>query len=365
MIEASNMKVAIVYDRVNKWGGAERVLLTLHKIFPNAPLFTSVYDRDKAKWADDFTVKPSFLQKVPFLRGNNELFPFLMPLAFESFNFDDYDLVLSVTSESAKGIITKPKTIHVCLCLTPTRYLWSGYKVYFKNFLFRFFGKPFVLYLRRWDIVASTRPDYYIAISKEVNRRIKKYYQRDSIIIYPPVVVESKGIKRKPSNYFLLVSRLSKFVGYKKADIVVDAFNELSLPLKIVGSGSLKKHLQRKAKENIEFLGQVNDEELEELYKNCRALIFPGIEDFGLVMAEAHFFGTPVIAFRGGGAIEIVKEGTTGEFFNEQSAKSLMDVLKNFDERRYNREEIKETSERFSFNNFRNSLLEFILENSL
>ena len=354
------MKVAIVYDRVNKWGGAERVLLALHKIFPNAPLFTSVYDRDKAKWADDFTVKPSFLQKVPFLRGNNELFPFLMPLAFESFNFDDYDLVLSVTSEFAKGIITKPKTIHVCLCLTPTRYLWSSFDVYFGNFFLRFFSSPIVSYLRNWDLIASGRPDKYIAISNEVKKRISKYYGRDSVVIYPPILIGDKGIKRKPSDYFLFVSRLSKFVMYKRANIVVEAFNELGLPLKIVGSGSLKKKLQRIAKSNIEFLGQVNDEELEELYKNSKALIFPGVEDFGLVMAEAQSVGTPVIAFRGGGAVEIVKEGVSGEFFNGQNPASLMSVLKNFDESRYNREAIKESSEKFSFLRFKEEILDFI-----
>lgn len=354
------MKVALVYDRINKWGGAERVLLALHKIFPMAPLYTSVYDPKNALWADVFDVKTSFLQKLPFIRKHNELFSFLMPISFESFNFDNYDLVLSITSESAKGIITKPGTIHVCLCLTPTRYLWSGYETYFKNFLFRLFSYPIVSYLRKWDIVASKRPDRYIAISSEVKKRIKKYYKRDSTRIYPPVTMQIKGIKRKPSDYFLLVSRLSKFVLYKRASIVIEAFNELGLPLKIVGSGSLKKHLQKKAKTNIEFLGQVNDRELEELYKNSKALIFPGVEDFGLVMAEAQFFGTPVIAYRGGGAIEIVEEGLSGEFFNEQTKDSLMSVLKNFDESRYNRKEILEESQRFSFLRFREEILNFI-----
>src|SRR3990167_8750422 len=153
------MKVALVYDRVNKWGGAERVLLALHKIFPDAPLYTSVYDERKAAWEKVFRVKTSFLQNFPFASENHEYYALLMPLAFESFSFDEYDLVISVTSEAAKGIITKPGTRHICYCLTPTRYLWSGYDEYFKNSFFRFISKPIILYLRLWDKKAAKRPD--------------------------------------------------------------------------------------------------------------------------------------------------------------------------------------------------------------
>lgn len=354
------MKVALVYDRVNKWGGAERVLLALHRIFPKAPLYTSVYNPKSASWAEVFDVRTSFLQKIPFARGNNEFFPFLMPIAFESFNFDNYDLVISITSESAKGIITKPSTLHICLCLTPTRYLWSGYREYFKSLSLRVLSHPLVSYLRRWDLIASKRPDKYIAISKEVKNRIKKYYGEDSVVIYPPILIEDKGIKRKSSDSFLFVSRLSRFVLYKRANMVVEAFNKTGLPLKIVGSGSLKNKLQQKANSNIEFLGSVNDDELEELYKNSRALIFPGVEDFGLVIAEAIYFGTPVIAFRGGGALEIVKDGINGEFFNEQTADSLITVLKKFDDRRYNRKAIQKSSDIFSLLRFQKELKSLI-----
>src|SRR3990172_1252396 len=162
-------KVAIVYDRVNKWGGAERVLLTLHEMFPDAPLYTSVYDEKNASWAKVFSnIYTSFLQKIPFAKGNHEFLAPLMPLAFESFNFNDYDLVISVTSEAAKGIITKSGTTHICYCLTPTRYLWSGYEEYFKNPILKFISKPFVSYLRMWDKIAANRPDKIIAISTEV-----------------------------------------------------------------------------------------------------------------------------------------------------------------------------------------------------
>src|ERR1035437_5789981 len=187
------MKVALVYDRVNKWGGAERVLLAFHKILPQADLYTSVYNKEKASWAKVFNVKTSFLQNFPFAKSSHQLFATLMPVAFESLNFDGYDLVISVTSESAKGIITKPGTLHICYCLTPNRYLWSSYNDYFKNRLLRFFSKPAVLYLRTWDKIASQRPDEYIAISTAVKNRIKKYYERDSVIIYPPLMLESSS----------------------------------------------------------------------------------------------------------------------------------------------------------------------------
>src|ERR1035437_3756793 len=179
------MKVALVYDRVNKWGGAERVLLALHKIFPEAPLFTSVYNAESAAWAKVFDVRTSFLQNFPKAKTAHELYAVLMPLAFESFNFDNFDLVISVTSEAAKGIITKPSTLHICYCLTPTRYLWSGYNDYFKSSIFKLISKPLVSYLRFWDKIAAKRPDEYIAISIEVKNRIKKYYKRDSEVVYP------------------------------------------------------------------------------------------------------------------------------------------------------------------------------------
>src|SRR5258708_777508 len=208
------MKVALVYDRINKWGGAERILLALHEIFPEAPLYTSVYNSELAPWASIFTIKTSFLQKFPKASSHHEMLATLMPVAFESFSFDEYDLVISITSEAAKGIITKTTTKHICICLTPTRYLWSGYNTYFSKSVFKNISKPIVHYLKKWDRVAAQRPDAYIAISQEVQKRIKKYYGRDSVIIYPPLTIESKG-KKNPENqkqitdnYFLVVSRL-------------------------------------------------------------------------------------------------------------------------------------------------------------
>jgi glycosyltransferase involved in cell wall biosynthesis len=354
------MKVALIYDRVNKWGGAERVLLALHKIFPDAPLYTSVLNSEKAPWAKVFDVKTSFLQNFPKASTSHEFYAALMPMAFESFNFDDFDLVISVTSEAAKGIITKPKTLHVCYCLTPTRYLWSGYNDYFKSSLFKFISKPLVLCLRSWDKIAAQRPDEYIAISSEVKNRIKKYYGRDSEIIYPPLMmsVNSQKDLKTSGDYFLVVSRLTNF--YKRVDIAIEACNKLKLPLKIVGEGADEEALKSMAGPTVEFLGNLTDEELASYYRNCKALIFPGLEDFGLTMVEAQGFGKPVVAFRGGGALDIVVEGVTGEFFNEQNSESLMVVLKSFDNKRYNTKSCRENSEKFSFERFEESFRKFL-----
>ncbi len=372
------MKVALVYDRLNKWGGAERVLLALHKLYPNAPLYTSVYNKEKASWALPFSsgqakIRASFLQKFPFASSNHELLASLMPISFESFNFDEYDLVISVTSESAKGIITKPQTKHICYCLTPTRYLWSGYSEYFKNPILRFFSKPVVWYLRFWDKIAAQRPDTFIAISKEVRSRIKKYYNRDSEVVYPPLMLgvlsevippanapssSSVRVVGSPSSfatpYFLIVSRL---VPYKKVDLAIKAFNKLKLPLKIVGTGSEQGRLKRISGPMIKFLGDLTDRELVRYYSECRALIFPGIEDFGLTILEAQSFGKPVVAFRGGGAQETIIEGKTGLFFDKQNTESLIAAVKQFNNTTIDPEDCIDQASKFSLDKFKEQFM--------
>lgn len=319
------MKIAIVYDRVNKIGGAERVITALHKIWPEAPLYTAVYNPKTASWASVFKVRTSFLQKFPFAKTNHEIYPWLTPLAFESFNFDQFDVVISVTSSDAKGIITKAGTIHICYCLTPTRYLWPvnvGYKI---SAIFL----PLITGLRIWDQIAAVRPDVFLSISKSVKEKIAKYYRRDSDVIYPPVDLEKWFPKNEKSSgeYFLVVSRL---VSYKKIDIVIKAFNRLGLPLKIVGDGKERQPLRELANKNIEFLGQLSDRELLECYQNCKALVFPQEEDFGITPLEAQACGKPVIAFGKGGALETVVNGKTGLFFNDQTADGLIKAIEQF-----------------------------------
>lgn len=359
------MKVALVYDRVNKWGGAERVLLALHKIWPEAPLYTSVYDPVGAPWAKIFKVIPSFLQRFPLAKSKHEIYPWLMPLVFESFNFDEFDLVISVTSEAAKGILTKPKTKYLCYCLTPTRYLWSGYEEYFRARWFRLLAKPMITYLKTWDKVAAQRPDCYLAISLNVEERIKKYYGRESGVVYPPVdlrrfkesnncpELRSREMQSGKDKYFLVVSRL---VPYKKVDLVVETFNHLGLNLKVIGKGTEMGKLRRMAKDNIEFLGQLTDNELVGYYQNCQAVIFPQEEDFGLVPIEAQACGKPVIAFYGGGVLETIVEGKTGEFFKPQTATALGSEVQRFKGSKYRSEDCRRQAEKFSEESF---LIEF------
>lgn len=350
------MKVALVYDRVNKWGGAERVLLALHEIFPNAPLYTSVYSKKGAPWAEVFPeIIPSFLQKIPVLNKRHELLGTFTPIAFESFDFNDFDVVISVASEAAKGIITSSKTLHICYCLTPTRYLWSAHDFYFKNppSMFRIFpsfwniSRPLVNYLRRWDKVAAGRPDVMVAISSEVKDRIKKYYKRDADVIHPPVNVShfSKYKKNKKKNFYLLVSR---FIPYKRVDIAIKAFNKLGFPLYIIGTGSEEKKLKKMAQKNVKFLGKINDEKLRDYYQQAKALIFPQEEDFGIVAVEAMAAGTPVIAYKKGGAIDTVLEEESGLFFESQDEDSLQKAVKKLEKTSFNKKNMLAHANKFS-----------------
>ncbi len=221
--------------------------------------------------------------------------------------------------------------------------------------------KPIVWYLRTWDKIAAQRPDAYVAISQEVKKRIEKYYGRDSEVIYPAIELKHDVRRttydvRKDEGYFLVASRLSRFTAYKRVDIAIQAANALSIPLKIIGTGRDLKYFKKMAKSNVEFLGNVSDEELAKHYSGCTALIFPGIEDFGLVMGEAQLFGKPVIAYRGGGALELIVEGKTGEFFDTQNYRSLMKALEKFNPLQYNSNDCRKNAERFSYRQFEQSL---------
>ena len=357
------LKVAIVYDRVNKWGGAERVLLSLHKIFPKAPLYTSVYNSKNAEWARSFPkIYTSFLQYFPFAKNNHEFLSMFMPLAFRSFDFSSYDLVVSVTSEFAKCIRTSGKTKHICYCLTPTRYLWSSRDFYFNNppskfwFIpsFKTISRPLVNFLKRVDIKAAKNPDILIAISSEVKRRIAKYYKQESDLVFPPVEIpKHKKVISRGKNYYLIVSRL---IPYKKVDLAIKAFNKLGKNLYVVGSGTEEESLKKMAKGNIFFLGHVNDKELSMLYLGAKALIMPQIEDFGIVSVEAQAYGVPVIAFNRGGASDTVIDRKTGLLFNRQTVSSLMQAVKKFDKMHFNERILKANAKKFSFKIFKNGI---------
>jgi glycosyltransferase involved in cell wall biosynthesis len=347
----NRLKVALVYDRVNKWGGAERVLLALHEIFPDAPLYTSVYDSKRAPWARVFPkIQTSFLQRFPLARANHEFFVIFMPIAFRLFDFSDYDLVISVTSEAAKGIRVGEKTKHICYCLTPTRYLWSGFNEYFRNPVLRLAAMPFVYFLRKLDKKMAREPDVMIAISREVQKRIKKYYGRDAALVYPPVDVKKSKHINLERKYYLIVSRLD--YGYKKVDLAVRTFNKLGLPLVIVGTGREEKGLKRLAKGNIRFVGKVSEKKIVDYYLHAKALIMPQEEDFGIVSVEAQAHGTPVIAYKKGGALDTVIDGKTGIFFGKQTLESLTQGILQFEKTKFEADNLIRNSQRFSKEKF-------------
>ena len=300
------MKVALVYDRVNKFGGAERVLLALHQLFPEAPLFTLVYDSKSAPWASVFRVIPTFINKLGFLKNKHEWLAPFAAMAFESHDLKGFDVIISITSSDAKAIITKPGQLHICYCLTPTRYFWSGEKQYAKDTKFKIIPQWLHDYFRTTDLLISKRPDKYIAISNEVLDRIKKYYHRESSVIYPSIDDKFYSLDFTPQNkrdYYLIVSRL---VPYKKVDLAINAFNVLNKPLVVIGTGSELNRLKKIAGPSIKFAGQVDDTQLINYYKGAKAVIFPQDEDYGLVPIEAQACGTPVIAYGKGGALETI-----------------------------------------------------------
>lgn len=357
------MRVALIHDYLNQYGGAEGVLETLTEIFPDSPIFALLYDK---KIVDKFfpakKIRASFLQKIPFINSHHRLFPPLMPMAVEKFDLSDYDLVVSDSAAFAKGVITKPETLHICYCHTPIRYAWDDSHKYIRDFsmskLAKIFVPLFMNYLRLWDREASFRVDKFICNSKFVAQRIKKYYKQEATVIYPPVDAKKFYPSPKPAdNYFLMVGRL---LPYKRFDIAIKAFNILELPLKIIGDGPERKKLKKMANWNVEFLGELSGDKLKEYYQNCQALIFPQEEDFGIVALEAMACGRPVIAFRGGGALESVKEDETGMFFDEQTADSLVETVEGFKAERFDSRKIRNHALKFDKEIFKKKLKEFI-----
>lgn len=351
-----NLNIAIVHEWITNVAGAERVVLAMKELFPKAPIYTAVFDSEKAKPFAKMDIRPSFLQKIPLMKSKRELLVPFTPFAFESFDLSEYDLVISSTTVAAKGIITKPTTLHVSYCHTPPRYLWEPQvDPRAANGLFSGLRQNTIHKMRLWDRVAADRVDYYMANSCYVKNRIKKYYQRDAEVVYPCVDVE-RFKPAKPEeieDYYLFVSRL---VNYKRCDIVVEAFNQLGLPLKIIGRGPEKKKLVQSAKSNVEFLGFLTDQDMKKYYERAKAFIFAAEEDFGIVPVEAMAAGRPVIAFGKGGVTESVIEGKTGEFFMQQTADSLIAAVKNFDPKKYDSSVIRQQALKFSKENFKEEL---------
>ena len=346
------MNIALVHDWLTNMAGAERVLLQLLSIYPEADVYTSIYDPQKCPAFEKHHVQTTYLQNHAIFRKYREALVPYTPLAFESLDLSNYDMVISNTTFAAKGVITKPETIHICYCHTPTRYLWEPeLDDRASRGMFSSFRKKVAHNLRIWDRVAAERPDYYLGNSETVKKRIKKYYKRDAVVVYPPVDIDRFQYDPETviDDYFLFVSRL---IGYKRADLVVEAFNELNLPLKIIGSGPEETKLRKIAGNNIEFLGKLSDEDLTKYYAGAKAFIFPAEEDFGIVPVEAMACGRPVIAYGRGGAAETVIDGKTGLHFKPQTVDALVAAVKKFNPNDYDGAEIRRQAEKFSNHRF-------------
>lgn len=334
----------------------------LCEIFPDAPIYTLLYDeRMTGGVFKDREIHTSFLQKLPFARRHHRIFPLLMPLAIEQFDLSYFDVVLSISASFAKGIITKPHTKHINYCLTPTRFLWDDSHRYIDEFRYpwpiRKLVPFFITYLRIWDKEAALRVDKFVGISNFVKARIKKYYNCDAGIIYPPVETQKYYISDEVDDYFLMVGRL---VPYKRFDLAVKVFSAIGKPLKIIGDGPERKRLEKQASSNIEFLGLISDYKMPEIYSRAQAVIFPQEEDFGIVPLESMASGRPVIAYRGGGALETIEEGKTGVFFDDQTEIALAQAVGQFYQTDWNPHAIRTHALKFDKEVFKTKILDIV-----
>jgi glycosyltransferase involved in cell wall biosynthesis len=335
----------------------------MHGLWPDAPLYTLLFDPDALSHFAGKDIRTSFLSRLPLAKRTYQWYLPLMPTATEHYDLSDYDVVLSSTSAFAKGVITRADTLHICYCHTPTRYLWSDTHSYLEELrvprLIKTVLPPLLSHLRVWDRQAADRVDIFIANSQTVKNRIKKYYGRDAIVIHPPVDTRRFSISQEPKTYFLTGGRL---VAYKRYELVIQAANHTGIPLKIFGTGPIERTLRKQAGSHIEFLGRVSDAEQAKLYAGARAFIHPQEEDFGITPIESMAAGRPVIAWKRGGATETVQDGRTGQFFEEQSWEELADCLIRFREADWNPQAIKSYAEQFSRPRFERQLKEFVTQ---
>lgn len=363
----AELKVAIVHDWLTTMGGAEPVVLELHKLYPDAPIYTSVFNKDKMLAFADLDVRTTYLQKwLPkFVRYKHVLWPVLRSRAFRKLDLSEYDLIISSASAEAKSVIKKPGATHVCYCHTPTRYYWSHYEEFKNEFNFgplTFLIRPlipfFVKKMRKLDLQAAQGVDHFIANSTVTQARIKKYYGRESMVIHPPVDIERFKPKEQVERKGFIV--WGRHVPYKRFDLAINACSSLGLQLTVVGSGPDTERLKKLAGPTILFPGRVSDEELVRLAHQSEAFLFPNEEDFGIAAVEALAAGLPVIAYKKGGALDIVEDGKTGIFFNEQTTESLGKAIQDFYQSEFSPADLIASANQFQILIFREKIVKSI-----
>jgi glycosyltransferase involved in cell wall biosynthesis len=357
------VKLALVHDWLNQVGGAEDVLDELLSLYPQSPIYTSIYAPElMPQHFRDWDIHTLWLDKLPKIHTHHQPYLPLYPLGWKGLDLSHYDVILSNKSGFCHGVRYDSDTLHICYCLAPTRYVWQ-----FEQYIARegISGavqaalRPIINRLKRWDYAAAQRVHHFIAISTEIQARIRQYYDRDSVIIYPPVDTTRFAAARtdEVEDYFLIVSRL---IPYKRIDLAVQAATRLGVKLKIGGRGRDLERLKAMAGETVEFLGYVSDDTLPDLMAHCKAFIFPGLEDFGITPVQAQATGRPVIAYGGGGVLDTLIPGVTGEYFDQMRVESLTNVMSGFDETRYDPSAVQAHAAKFDRTVFDQQLTQFV-----
>lgn len=361
------MRVALVHYWLTNMRGGERVVEAFCEMFPEATIFTHVVDRSKlSSKLNAHDIQTTFVSKLPFAKSQYQKYLPFMPRALEELDLSEYDLVISSESGPAKGVITRPGAFHMCYCHSPMRYIWDLYPHYLNNagFLARQAFPGIAHRLRTWDVTSAARVDQFVANSSFVRQRIQKFYRRDSEVIHPPVAVSAFAESRveQPADYYLAAGEL---VGYKRFDLVVDAFTKLNRPLVVIGDGEQRKELERRAGPSVTFLGRVDFKELKRHFGECRALVFPGEEDFGIVPVEVMAAGRPVIAYGRGGALDTVIDGQTGALFKEQTLESLIEAITEFESKSFDSDAIYTHASGFSSDVFKSNVSDLLGKNGI
>ena len=360
------MKVALVHYWLVNMRGGEKVLEALCEIFPDADIYTHVYSPgDVSETIRKHRVNTSFIQKLPFAKSWYQKYLPLMPIALEQLDLSQYDLVISSESGPAKGVILNPETLHICYCHTPMRYIWDMYHEYRQNagILTRILMPLITHWLRIWDVASANRVDIFIANSKFVAQRIRKTYQREAIIIPPPVDIQNFHATQNHDDFYLIVGQL---VPYKRVDVAITAFNGTGKRLVIIGSGAEEQNLKKQAGPNIEFLSSQPNDVLVDFYSRCKALVFPGKEDFGIVPVEAMASGKPVIAYGAGGVLDTVVDGETGILFETQTPQGLNDAISRFEalpDDQFCSDRLQQYASRFGIQRFKDEIWQIVQQN--